>query len=232
MSETTNDLRGIVARAVQVLTSLILEAGILFAGAGDFGWIWAWVFIGISVASIAVIGTIMVTRSPGTIAERGHPGGGKNWDKWIAGLWGVFQFIIMPFIAALDARLHWTAGFDLWLHIAGAAFYTLGLELFAWAMISNAYFSTIVRIQSDRGHQVCRNGPYRYVRHPGYSGTILQSIGIPILLGSVWALVPGFLAMILIVIRTTLEDRTLGVELEGYAEYMKGTQFRLLPGVW
>ena len=99
-------------------------------------------------------------------------------------------------------------------------------------MIANAYFSTAVRIQTDRGHTVCRTGPYRYVRHPGYLGFILQSIAVPILLGSLWALVPGIVAAALMVVRTALEDRTLQAELLGYQQYSREVRYRLIPGIW
>ena len=99
-------------------------------------------------------------------------------------------------------------------------------------MLTNAYFSTAVRIQTDRGQTVCRSGPYRFVRHPGYVGAILQSLGIPFLLGSWWALIPGLAAVVFIVIRTALEDRTLQYELVGYWDYAQEVRFRLVPGIW
>jgi len=99
-------------------------------------------------------------------------------------------------------------------------------------MITNVYFSTVVRIQSDRGHTVCRSGPYRFVRHPGYAGAILQSLGIPFLLGTFWALIPGLIAAALMVIRTALEDRLLQAELPGYLDFVRDVRYRLMPGVW
>ena len=118
------------------------------------------------------------------------------------------------------------------LQIAAFAVYALGSGLFSWAMITNAYFSTAVRIQDDRGHQVCTTGPYRFVRHPGYVGASLQSLVMPLMFGSLWALIPGALAVLMLVIRTTLEDQTLHEELDGYREYAQKTRYRLLPGTW
>ncbi|HEX9091170.1 MAG TPA: isoprenylcysteine carboxylmethyltransferase family protein [Anaerolineales bacterium] len=76
----------------------------------------------------------------------------------------------MPLLAALDIRFYWTGDFPLGWHVLGAVFYAASLRLTGWSMITNAYFSTAVRIQSDRGQTVCRNGPYAYVRRPGYVG--------------------------------------------------------------
>jgi protein-S-isoprenylcysteine O-methyltransferase Ste14 len=109
---------------------------------------------------------------------------------------------------------------------------TLGFGLFLWAMASNAYFSEGVRIQEERGHTVATNGPYHYVRHPGYSGAILAQLATPLLLGSIWAVIPSLLSAGFYVIRTYLEDKTLILELPGYSDYVKQTRYRLLPWVW
>jgi protein-S-isoprenylcysteine O-methyltransferase Ste14 len=232
MPSDTNLSKSIVTRFVQVLSYLLLQALILFAGSGNLSWIWAWVYLGVGLVSTAVNATFLFSRSPDTIAERGHPERGKKWDKRLSGVWGIIQFLLLPLLAALDTRYRWSADVDMWFHVLGAFLFTLGLALFGWAMISNRFFSTTVRIQKERGHQVCRTGPYRYVRHPGYAGTIFQSLGIPILLGSIWGLALGLFAVALIVIRTALEDRLLAAELPGYSEYALETRFRLIPHVW
>jgi len=99
-------------------------------------------------------------------------------------------------------------------------------------MATNAHFESTVRIQKERGHQVCEAGPYRFVRHPGYGGMIFMYMGMPLILGSWWAFIPVFMIIMLVFIRTALEDRTLQRELSGYSEYARKTRFRLLPGVW
>ena len=99
-------------------------------------------------------------------------------------------------------------------------------------MHSNAYFSTVVRIQSERGHAVCRGGPYRFVRHPGYVGMTFQSLGMPFLLGSLWSLLPALVMIVAMAIRTALEDRMLHAELPGYQEYAREVRYRLVPGLW
>jgi protein-S-isoprenylcysteine O-methyltransferase Ste14 len=99
-------------------------------------------------------------------------------------------------------------------------------------MLSNRFFSPTVRIQSDRGHQVISGGPYQIIRHPGYSGWILQMLAAPLALGSWWGLIPGLLSACLYGIRTALEDRTLHRELPGYTDYAARVRYRLLPGIW
>lgn len=108
----------------------------------------------------------------------------------------------------------------------------LGYALVVWATRSNAYFSQIVRIQSERGHQVAAGGPYRFVRHPAYIGMILTELGSSLMLGSWLALIPGVISALLFIVRTALEDRTLLAELNGYTEFAQKTRYRLLPGIW
>jgi protein-S-isoprenylcysteine O-methyltransferase Ste14 len=211
---------------------LTIQGLILFLVSGRLDWTWAWVFLGIYLVSISINSAFMIRGSPETIAERGRPKEMRNWDKLIGGSWGLVQFVVLPLVASLDARLGWTRELSAPWHLGGAVVFAGGLALSGWAMITNAFFSTAVRIQTDRGHTVCRTGPYRLIRHPGYLGTVLQSIAIPILLGSSWALIPGVAAVALMVIRTTIEDRTLQAELAGYRDYAQEVRYRLVPRLW
>ena len=232
MPENPNLVSNIARRGIQVIFYLAFQALILFAGSGDLAWTWAWVYLAVGMLSTVVNASFMFSRNPETIAERGHPERGEQWDRQLSAVWGITEFVILPLVCALDARLRWSGDLTIWLHALGVFLYALGLAIFGWAMVSNAYFSTTVRIQKERGHQVCRVGPYRFVRHPGYAGTVFQSLGISVLLGSVYGLIPGMVAVALIVLRTRLEDRMLGKELEGYVEYSQATRYRLVPGVW
>jgi protein-S-isoprenylcysteine O-methyltransferase Ste14 len=223
---------GIAARVGTVAFFVVLQAVILFLAAGRLTWTWAWVYLGIALVSMAINGTFLLRTSPETIAERGRPQATQGWDKVVGGLWALVLYLLLPLVAGLDMRFGWTPALSAAWNVAGAVVLAAGLELGGWAMIANAYFSTAVRIQSDRGQTVCNSGPYRFVRHPGYVGFILQSLGTPLLLGSLWALVPGLVAVLLMVIRTAFEDRFLQVELPGYREYSRQVRYRLLPGVW
>ncbi len=225
-------IAGILKRVRTVAIFFVLIALILFLSAGKLDWVWAWVFLGISIVSVSINAPIMLRTSPETIAERGESPETKGWDKVVSGFWGLMMYIAIPLAAGLDVRFNWSGGIHIAWHISGAAALAAGLGLTSWAMIANAFFSTAVRIQSERGHTVCRSGPYRFVRHPGYVGFILQSLGLPVLLGSWWALIPGVVAALLMSLRTSLEDRTLQAELPGYLDYIQEVRYRLVPGVW
>jgi protein-S-isoprenylcysteine O-methyltransferase Ste14 len=227
-----NVVVGVVARASQIVSVFALQAAILFLAAGHVNWPWAWVFLGIYVASVAVNSLLMFRSGAETVAERGRPKEMRDWDKLVSGLWSVAQFLLIPLIAGLDVRFGLSGEIGVGVHIAGGIVFAAGLALFGWAMITNAFFSTVVRIQEERGHAVCREGPYRFLRHPGYAGTLLQSAGAPLLLGSWWALLAAIAAAAFMIIRTSLEDRTLRSELPGYSEFAKEVRYRLVPGIW
>lgn len=230
--EKLNLSKDIIARVRQILIMFIIMGLELFLGSGRLNWTWAWVFLGLGLLSVSINAIFMLRYSPETVAERGRPKEVKAWDKWIGGGWLIGQYFLVPVLAALDMRFGWTGELAILWHVLGALLYALSLGLAGWAMISNAYFSTAVRIQDDRGQQVCTTGPYHYVRHPGYVGFFFQALSVPILLGSLWALLFAIPAGVLMIIRTSIEDRMLQEKLAGYKEYAWEVKYRLLPGVW
>ncbi len=129
-------------------------------------------------------------------------------------------------------RHNWSSEFPIWLNVIGLILISLGYAFAAWALAENRFFSSVVRIQTDRGHTVCDSGPYRFVRHPGYAGNILALFGIVLALGSVWTLIPAAVASIIAVIRIVLEDQTLQEELPGYRDYARRVGYRLIPWIY
>lgn len=227
-----NVVAGIRKRIGTIAISFVLIAVILFLAAGRLNWMWAWVYLGIYVVTVLINAPIMLRTSPETVAERGEFRITEKWDKVVSGLYALAMYFALPLVAGLDVRCAWARDLSVAWHVAGTAVFAVGLGLSSWAMIANAYFSTAVRIQSDRGHTVCSSGPYRFVRHPGYLGFILQALGVPIMLGSLWALIPGITATVLMLIRTSFEDRMLQAELSGYQNYVQRVRYRLVPGIW
>jgi protein-S-isoprenylcysteine O-methyltransferase Ste14 len=231
---TSSDLtRGIVRRLVQVAISILVQAAILFLALGDLGWIWAWVYIGTGLVIVLANAIVLLSTDPALIAERGQvKEDAKEWDRWYAAILSLFGPALTLLVAGLDERYGWSGSQPLALHLVGWALFVLGNVLWGWAMASNRFFGGLVRIQEERGHTTATGGPYRFVRHPGYVGMIVFSVGTALLLGSLWALIPVGLTCCAIVARTALEDRTLREELDGYAEYARRVRYRLLPGVW
>ncbi len=228
-SEQSELSRRVVRRMLQVVIQMVLIAAILFISAWRLDWIWAWLYLGVGVGIVAINALVM---SPELIAERGQPRENvKSWDK-IVSLLLILPTLGVFVVAGLDENFDWSPQLPVAVHIIGLACIVLGQGLFAWAMASNIYFSTAVRIQLDRGHTVASGGPYRYVRHPGYVGMIVAMFATSLALGSLWGLIPAGLVALLYIVRTALEDQTLQVELAGYKEYAQRTRYRLIPGVW
>lgn len=221
--------RNIFKRLIQVAGFIVLTAVILFVCAGRIEWIYGWIYVLASVLVIVVNSTIFPTE---LISERGRKKENvEKWDRLISGLIVIPWFAIYV-ISGLDVRFGWSLELAPWIHVAGLIIFVSGNALVSWAMMSNIYFSTAVRIQYDRGHIVSSSGPYRYMRHPGYLGMIIYLLATPMVLGSVWAFIPISLVVILFAIRTALEDRTLKEKLEGYSDYAEKVKYRLLPGIW
>ncbi|HWQ65843.1 MAG TPA: isoprenylcysteine carboxylmethyltransferase family protein [Methanospirillum sp.] len=211
------------------LIPVLLMAALLFGSSGQFFWRMAWIFI-----IVHVIATIILALgvSPSLIEERSERRKGvKKWDQAMVLLLSVLGFIIL-LLAGLDHRFHWTDSFSLMLQISGLCMFILGYGIVINSGITNKFFSGVIRIQSDRGHHVVTEGPYQYIRHPGYFGLILCMIAEPLMFNSLWAAIPTVCAVILFLIRTYLEDCTLKDELSGYSEYSRQVRFRIIPGIW
>ncbi len=200
--------------------------------AGRISYWQGWVY-GIINIIVVVIQSILFANRTDLIKERLKPGPGtKSWDKVILAIY-VPAFYAVVVIASLDSgRFKWTSPFPMFIYIIGYIVYIFSQFVNLWAMRTNNFFSFTVRIQKDRGQAVVQNGPYHFIRHPGYIGGILMAISSSLVLGSLWALIPASIVTILLIIRTYLEDITLQKELQGYNEYSKEVRFRLLPGVW
>ena len=243
MRTQNNPHRRITSEVRQKVRNWITEAAfglagyaaLLFLSAGRLDWVWGWALLGVLAAFLAAHPLILIPINPELLAEREkglRDPRMKAWDRWVSALAaGLFPIAAM-LVAGLDVRFRWTDSFPLSLHLAGLVVSMLGYGLFLWAMASNAYFSEGVRIQGERGHTVATGGPYRYLRHPGYLGSILAMIATPFLLGSFWAAIPAAISAVLYILRTGLEDQTLIEELPGYAAYTRRTRFRLVPGIW
>ena len=230
--ESSEMKQKIVKRITQVVVTTLIQGGAMFLAAGQLNWTWGWAYIGVYLAGILLNALILFRANPAVIAERADTAGSKGWDL----LWGGLAFgmigLGMPVVGGLDFRLAWSGEISLVLHLIGVALFFLGGVLFAWAMAVNAKFATVVRIGEEGTHPVAMDGPYRIVRHPGYLGACFQSLGLPLLFGSWWAFIAGGLAVLFVVIRTALEDRTLQEELPGYDKLVAQTRYRLIPGVW
>ena len=217
------------------LLTLILLLLSPFLASGDWKWGLGWLYTGSMLLYIIASRVIAIRLHPGFARERATASAKqdtKGWDKWIVPLIALWLPLLALLIAGLDKRLGWSEPMANWVHWLGLALLVFGYAVGTWAMAVNAFFSSHVRIQADRGHHVVTTGPYAIVRHPAYVTGAIAMIGIPLLLDSLWAFPPIILLCVGIVVRTTLEDKTLNAELPGYKEYAEKVRFRLIPGLW
>jgi len=208
-------------------------AAILFISSGRLDWVMAWVYLSLYVVGITIT-ALIITPDPELLAERAEikpRPDVKNWDTVLSSLFRL-SFPVTLLISGLDMRFGWTKSKPLAVQILALVVGVLGYGLIAWAMASNRFFTVYTRIQEERGHTVATAGPYQVVRHPGYVGMITLALAMPLVLGSLWALISAVSGALTMIVKTELEDRTLLEELDGYKEYAGRVRYRLLPGIW
>ncbi len=231
MAQSTLTRKARVQLGLRTVLAPLVMIVLLFGLAGRWDYWQGWVYVVLNAIIVVVMAT-RLTPDPDLIEERLNPKEGvKSWDKVYFAVSTPLFFVGMG-LAGLDARFGWTKDMPLVVYWAGVALYIIGQGMMQWARYTNRFFSSMVRIQTDRGQTVCKGGPYHFVRHPGYTGGFLFEAVTGIVLGSWWACIPQLLAALTLIWRTGLEDKTLQAELPGYAEYASETRYRLVPGVW
>ena len=222
----------------QAAIRLVILSGLfplcLFPFAGRWDWPVAWLTIGMLMLATVLSRLLAFRVHPDLLDERAGSLDAENakpWDRRLAPAMALTPLLVLV-VAGLDERFGWSPAFPAGFQVLGLIMVAFGYVFASWAMIANRFFSGIVRIQTERGHHLQEGGPYAIVRHPGYSGSLLATAGFPLALSSLWALVPLLLVILVTVMRTRLEDRTLAEELSGYAGFRERTRFRLLPGIW
>jgi protein-S-isoprenylcysteine O-methyltransferase Ste14 len=227
-----NEMHKSVLAWVVGIGFMAASVGALFGAAGRLDWVEGWVYLGVLTLASLVAQRYVKRRNPGLAKHRRRVGEGtKSWDRvWL----GLFRLLLLGMLvmAGLDAaRFGWTS-MPVWSVPIGGAILLVGYAISARAMAENPHFEGTVRIQHDRDHRVIESGPYAVVRHPGYVGIMLLTVGSPLMLRSWWALAIAGAAVLCVVLRTWLEDRVLQAELEGYGTYAQRVRARLLPGIW
>jgi protein-S-isoprenylcysteine O-methyltransferase Ste14 len=214
------------------VVELAILGGVLFGMAGRLDWPAAWLVILLFTGHLVLSGWLLFHRNPELLEERLTTASNvPQWDRLIAR----GNRILLPIFlatAALDAgRFGWSA-MAMVVRAIGTAAVIAAIGVVYWCAAANHFLSARSRIQSERGHTVVQHGPYRFVRHPMYASRIVLTMGVALILGSWIALVPAVLIALLLVLRTSLEDRLLTTELPGYRQYAEHVPERLVPGLW
>jgi protein-S-isoprenylcysteine O-methyltransferase Ste14 len=217
----------VVEALVRTLLFLLLLTLTLFGAAGRWDIPEFWAYVG-SIAAVSALSLAIL--DPDLMRERMRPGGRHVGLRFVPMMILLFAHWA---IAGLDrGRLHLTDSVPLGVEIAGLFGFSLAWLLLLWSMHVNRFFSSIPRIQSERGHSVITRGPYRLVRHPGYAAGLVAAGSSGIALGSWISTAFAPIAIALLIRRTLVEERLLNRELPGYREYAARVRYRLIPGIW
>ncbi len=217
---------------VRIVVYVLIMAAILFVSAGRLDWVMGWVYMAV-YAGVILVSVLAVPLEMDLAEERTQiKEDVKGWDKIIATVLSILTPLGLLILAGLDQRFGLSPPIPLAVQIVALVIAALGYLLGTWAAASNRFYARYVRIQKERGHSVATGGPYRYIRHPGYAGVSLFYIATALALSSSWTLVLSGLMVVLMIVRTLLEDKVLQEELQGYKEYTAQVRYRLLPGIW
>lgn len=220
---------GLLGRGLGVVCILTL---VLLLIGGRLSYWQAWLFGAVNCCLVIALSVLLADQA-GLIRERMKPGKtAKAWDKALMAFFFPLALSVLV-IACLDAgRFRWSAPFHWIVYPFVYVLYVFSAYFHLWSIQANQFYTSTVSVEPEKGHSVVDSGPYRFVRHPGYTGIIFMELGIGVVLGSLWALIPGGLVAGLLVVRTVLEDAALRTELPGYEEYAGRVRYRLLPGIW
>jgi protein-S-isoprenylcysteine O-methyltransferase Ste14 len=224
----------LILRAItQAMILPLLLLLVLFFPAGTVNWPMAWALMILYLGGMLLINLWLAARHPGLARERLIiPRASEKWDLRLIGIVNILLLAVLFPLSGWDHRYGWSPAIPLSVSLTALLLFAAMFGFMAWSMSVNEFFSSAVRLQSDRGQSVAAEGPYRRLRHPGYLAMILQFLAIPVTLGSFWALIPALAVGAVYVYRTILEDKFLLEKLPGYAEYADRVRFRLIPGVW
>ncbi len=210
-----------------------IQLVIFFLAAGYIG-IRPWIFFGCSFLHYTISMVAQYKLNPELLAARlvRKREGSKMWDEILMRSSNLVVLIAVPAVAGFDVGRFYWSNLDFSFVVPGLVLLVFSTFLLNWAMAVNPHFEPTVRIQKDRDHKVVADGPYNFVRHPGYLAGLSYIFSVPLIIGSILTFIPAGVYLILIMVRTSLEDRTLCRELTGYAEYSKRVRYRLFPLVW
>lgn len=215
-----------------ILFVILLLAMMVFIPAGSFDYWQAWVFLVVFSSSVFAITIYLMKKDPSLLERRVKAGPGAEKEKdqkviqWVAQI----AFILVFVVSSLDHRFVWSVVVPEYAVAAGDLLVILGF-LIVWLVFKeNTFTSGTIEVIAEQ--KVISTGPYRFVRHPMYSGTLILLLGVPLALGSLWGLVTLIPMVIVISWRLLAEERFLSANLPAYSEYLKRVKYRLVPCIW
>lgn len=225
---TPDKLNLLVSALVKYIFGVALVPLMLFLPAGDFVYPNAWLFMALLFVPMLILGVWLYVANPALLASRLKNKEQRMEQKHVVALSGII-FISVFVLCGLDYRYDWSQ-VPRWIICVASVLLLVGYAMYAEVMRENAYLSRTIEVQE--GQQLIDTGMYAVVRHPMYSATIIVYMAIPLVLGSLWALILMLFYPLVIVIRIQNEEQLLVQELPGYREYQKRVKYKIIPGIW
>lgn len=213
---------------VKYISGFIITGALLFLPAWTLYYPGAWLFEALLFIPMLIIGIVLLIKSPNLLQKRLNNKEKEKAQQGVIAISGLI-FPIGFIISSFDFRFGWSS-VPLWLVITASVLFLIGYGMYVEVMRENAYLSRTVEIQENQ--TVISTGLYGIVRHPMYLATLLMFLPLPLILGSLWGLIPFALYPAVTVIRILNEEKVLTAGLEGYAEYKMEVKYRLIPFVW
>ena len=218
----------LVSGLTKIVLGLVLIGALLFLPAWTFNYPGAWLFIGLLFIPTLILGVVLFIVSPSLLKKRIDAKEKEAKQGALIKLMGL-MFVLGFVVSALDFRFGWSS-VPTWLVILASVLFIIGYLGYAEVLRENAYLSRTVEVQD--GQTVVSTGLYGIVRHPMYLATLFMFLPLPLILGSLWGLVPMAAYLPLIIARIVNEEKILSDELMGYTEYKQKVKYRLIPFIW
>lgn len=221
IQKTKNHSFNLYKRAAFLIIQLLFGLGICLISAGDIMYLGAWILAGLFLVTYVIFFFII----PKDVKEnRANKDANKAlYEKVLVipmYLFGYGTYVI----AGLDQRLGWSTDIPLYMLILAIFIFAIGMLITGWSMRENPYFS---KIQTAEDHPIITSGPYQIIRHPGYLGMMTYLSVIPIILESLYAMLPTLLVILLFIIRTYMEDHYLLMYSPAYQKYAAEVKHKL-----
>ena len=213
---------------LKFVLGVVVVGLLIFLPAGSFSYFYGWLLMGLLFIPMLIAGIVMMIKSPTLLESRLNAKENQKEQGLVQKLSGL-MFIVGFVLSGLGYRFGWYV-LPLWVVIIGAILFVMAYVIYAEVLRENAYLSRTIEVQE--GQKVIDTGLYGIVRHPMYSATILLFLAMPLILGSIFALLVFLIYPFIIAFRIKYEEEFLEKELEGYKEYKQKVKWRMIPFIW
>ncbi len=217
-----------VSAITKFLLGVVLVGLLIFLPAGTVSFVNGWLLMGILFIPMFAAGLVMMVKNPALLQSRLNVKEKQREQSVVVKLSGL-MFLAGFTVAGLGKRFDWYQ-LPMGVVLGGAVAFLAAYALYAEVLRENAYLSRTIEVQE--GQTVIDTGLYGIVRHPMYSATLLLFLSIPLVLGSVYALIIFCAYPAIIIKRIQYEEQFLEQELEGYRDYRQRVKYRLIPFVF